>query len=95
MTPEAERLLHILRTATPHREVYRSRTGECWRVNHRGGRFSANAVRELFDGGYIQSVWSNCPYDAYHIGRTVNVDRSKAERKKRGKSAPTIFVGDP
>lgn len=91
---EARRLLHLLTTATPHREVYRGRDGG-WYLTYGGGPFSEIAVRLLLERKQIQQVYSSLPDDAFHVGRTWDCERTMAARKKLGKSAPDYFVGDP
>lgn len=93
---EASSLLAILTNGVPHREVYHGRDGG-WFVTYGGGQVSVEAVQSLFDRGLIVSVYNNCPADAYHVGRTLDVKRTMEERKKhrRGKDAPKIYVGDP
>lgn len=75
------------------REVYRAQDGQ-WFVTRGGGPFSDDTVQRLVKAGTIQSVYSNCPKDAYHIGKTWDYDRTMALRKKVGK-VPQVFVGDP
>jgi hypothetical protein len=89
-------LLDLLTNGQPHREVYHGRDGGWW-VTYGGGEVSADAVRALVEGGHIVSVYSDCPKDAYHVGRTLDVARTMAERQKhqRRKDAPKIYVGDP
>jgi hypothetical protein len=94
MTPAARALLELLTHGHPHRKVYRARNGSGWYVTYRGGRVDLSAVRELFDGGHIKSVYSNCPHDAYHVGRTIDVDRTIADRKKPGRDAPLVYIDD-
>ena len=95
MTPEAERLLHILRDAYPHREVYRAKNESGWYVTYGGGKFTYSVVLELIDEGYITSVYSDCPFEMYHVGRTIDVVRTMEERRKyKRKDAPLIYVGD-
>jgi len=90
---DAEELLEILTNGTPHREVYRGQGGG-WFVTYGGGRTSAHAVDILFQGGQIHSVYSNCRNDAYHVGRTMDIDKTIAERKRLGSKIINIYVGD-
>lgn len=95
---EEDRLRALLRGGHPHREVYRAGDGSGrWFVTYGGGEFSEQSVRALVKKGVIQSVYSNCPNDCFHVGRTLDIDRTLAERKKhrRGKDAPKIYVDDP
>ena len=94
---DAYALLQMLRTAIPHREVYVAGDGSGrWFVTYNGGQVSAGAVHELVEGGHIRSVYSKCPNDCYHVGRTLDIERTIEERKKhrRAKDAPLIYVGD-
>ncbi len=86
-------LLDLLRHAQPHREVYQAQRGG-WFISHGGGETTESAVRRLVDAGQIQSVYSNCPDAAYHIGRTWDCERTLEARKRLGKAAPNYFVGD-
>jgi hypothetical protein len=90
----AEQLLDVLRHSSPHREVYMAKYSHRWLVTYGGGEASAAAVHQLVQGGQIQSVYSNCPNDSYHIGRTWDYERTMAARKILGKAAPDYFVGD-
>lgn len=98
MSPEATNLFEILKTEPPHREVYVAgdRSGR-WFITYGGGEVSYRTVKELVDGGHIRSVYNNCPDDSYHIGRTLDVQRTVEERKRhrRGKDALLIYVDDP
>jgi hypothetical protein len=84
-------LLTVLKTAVPHREVYRGQDGH-WYVTYGAGRVSPQAVEELKRCGEIVSVYSNCPNDAYHVGRTLDYERTIEARKKHGKGAPLVYV---
>lgn len=95
MSPQAEALLDLLINGHPHRVVYRSRHGNSWFVTYHSGKVDVAIVRELFDAGHIVSVYSNCPTDSYHIGRTIDVERSMAARKKHGKGEPIIYCAPP
>lgn len=88
---DADWLLNILTNDIPHREVYRGRDGGWW-LTYGHGEVPAEAVRELVRRGAIVSVYSNCPNDAYHVGQTIDIDRTMAARKKLGKSAPTYYI---
>jgi hypothetical protein len=97
MTPAASALLDLLTNGHPHREVYIAGNGSGeWYVTHGGGQVDVEAVRELVAGGHIKSVYSDCPNDCYHVGRTLDVERTIEERKKhrRGKDAPKIYMED-
>jgi hypothetical protein len=89
----AEELLNILTIGSPHREVYRGESGEWW-VTYGGGQASYEAVSELLQRNLIHSVYSDCPNDAFHIGKTLDVQATIAERKKhrRAKDASQIYV---
>ena len=91
----AEALLHVLRSGARHREVYRSgRNPDRWFVTYDSGEATATAVTQLVEEGKIQPVYSNCPDDSYHVGRTWDCERTLAARKILGKAAPDYFVGD-
>ena len=90
----AGQLLHVLRHGIPHRKIYRGKDSGRWLLTYGGGEASAEAVHQLVQGGEIQSVYSNCPDNSYHIGRTWDCGRTLAARKILGKSAPDYFVGD-
>ena len=95
---DAAWLLDLLTNGTPHREVFKSRDdARQWYVTYGGGPVSAEVVQELVKAGSIRSVYSNCPNDAYHVGRTLDIERTLAERKRhrRAKDAPKIYVDDP
>jgi hypothetical protein len=96
MTPAAAALLDLLTNGQPHREVYIANDRSGWWVTYGGGQVDEAAVRELVAGGHIRSVYSDCPNDCYHVGRTLDVARTMEERKKhrRRKDAPLIYVQD-
>lgn len=95
ISAQAERLLAILTSAEPHRNVYRGDRTQRWFVTHGGGEFSSEAVRELVNLGRIASVHSDCAEDAYHVGRTLDCKRTAEARKKYGKRAELVYVDDP
>lgn len=79
---DADRLLEVLKTETPHRELYRGRDGG-WYITRGGyGRVPPEAVTELLLRKAIVSVYSDCPGDAYHVGRTIDIPATIALRKK-------------
>lgn len=88
-----EELLDLLTNGEPHREVYRAGKGG-WYVTYGGERTTTQAVDRLFKTGKINSVYSNCPLDAYHVGRTMDIDQTMAERKRLGVRDIKIYVGD-
>ena len=69
---EAGRLLVLLTTGVPHREVYRAADGSGWYVTYGGGRFSWAAVDRLIRDGHIHSRYSDCPEEMYHVGKTLD-----------------------
>lgn len=79
---EADRLLAILRSG--EREVYRAQGGG-WFVTRGGGQFSFEAISELLRRRAIVSVYSTCPNDVYHVGKTLDMDATLAYRKGREK----------
>lgn len=90
---EAERLLALL-TDGRKRQVYRGRDGGGWWVTYGGGQFSQNAVTQLIERGSISSCYSDCPDEAYHVGKTLDVKATLAERQKhrRRKDAPHVYT---
>lgn len=91
---DAEWLLDILTHGTPHRTVYHGRDGG-WFVSYGGGEVSRTIVQNLVAQGLIASCYSDCPKEAYHVGRTWDVQRTLEARKKLGKAAPNIYVDLP
>jgi hypothetical protein len=88
---DADWLLNILTNEVPHREVYRGRDGGWW-LTRGHGEVPPEAVAELLRRGAIVSVYSDCPTDSYHVGRTIDIPRTLAARKKLGKAAPHIYT---
>lgn len=91
----ASMVMELLKSGEPHRELYRARDGG-WFITHGGGAVSDNVARDIIASGEVNSVYSNCPTDAYHVGKTLDVDATIAERKKHrhGKDAPKIYIQD-
>lgn len=90
-TRDADWLLNILTNAEPHREVYHGQRGGWW-LTHGYGEVPAESVRELVRRGAIVSVYSNCPDDAYHVGLTLDIDRTMEARNRLGKGAPNYYL---
>jgi hypothetical protein len=88
---DADWLLDLLTNGEPHRQVYRGQDGN-WYVTYGGGEVSASVVGALVKRGAVVSVYSNCPNDAYHVGRTLDYERTMAARKKHGRGAPNIYI---
>lgn len=86
-------LYKLLRDGQPHREVYRGQSGR-WFVTYGGGEVACSAVEELVERELIHSVYSNCPRDGYHVGKTLDVGATNEERKKhrRRADAPLIYT---
>lgn len=93
MTPGAQKLYDLLRYETPHREVYGACDGG-WYVTYGGGEQKAECVHELVRLGLIQSVYSTCPQDAYHVGKTLDIKATTTEREKHAnrKNSPLIYT---
>lgn len=85
-------LLDIL-TRDPDRFIYRGRDGGWWLTKSRG-ELDPNVVRDLIRRGAIVSCYSDCPDDAYHVGKTIDIPRTMEERKKhrRKRDAPKIYT---
>ena len=94
MITDPQELFDLLTHGPSHRRVYHGRDGR-WFVTYGGGEVSADAVLTLRREGKIISVYSNCPTEAYHVGRTVDWKRSMERRKAKGKKVPVVYVGDP
>ncbi len=92
---EARRLLEILTNHVRHRNVYRAQNGSGWYVTQGGGPFSEKAVKKLVASRSVGSVYSDCPNDAYHVGRTYDVARTLEARKRTGNRSVDIYVEDP
>lgn len=95
---DAAQLLQILTSGEPHREVYRGDGTNQWFVTYGGGEASAEAVQELVAAGKIRSLYSNCPNDAYHVGRTIDMEATVAARQKipgHAKRSIIVYVEDP
>lgn len=90
---DADWLLQMLK-GPPKREVYRGRDGGWWLTRGNGHEIDPDAVRELLRRGEIVSVYSDCPNDSYHVGRTLDTTRTLEARKKRGNRGIMIYVGD-
>lgn len=78
----AAELLDVLTRGDPHREVYRGDRTNRWFVTYGGGETTFEAVQDLVRRGEIHSVYSCCADSAYHVGRTVDWDRSVFSPKK-------------
>lgn len=90
---ESDELYDLLMNGTPHREVYHGQAGGWW-LTYGGGEVSPHAVRDLLGRGIIQSVYSDCPNEAYHVGKTLDIQATLEERKKhrRAKDALRIYT---
>jgi hypothetical protein len=90
----ADELLRLLTAGDKPRQVYRAANGSGWYITYTGTRVSVTAVDALLRAGKIQSVYSDCPRDTYHVGKTLDVKTTIEERKKhrRGKDAPKIYT---
>lgn len=93
MIRDPEELYRLLREGEPHREVYIAQGGG-WYVTYGGGEVDYSAVYSLVRSGRIASVYNECPDSGYHVGKTLDVAATQAERKKhrRGKDAPLIYT---
>ena len=96
MSPDAKRLLELLKDPMRERSVYRARD-DTWWVTYGGGQFPDFAVQQLIDAGHIHDCYSDLPNQSYHVGKTLDTTRTLAVRKhfRRTKDAPLIYVGDP
>lgn len=94
LSKEAQQLYDLLKNGRPHREVYRAADGSGWYITHQRGRVNEGVVSELIRFGYIRSCYSNCPSEAYHVGKTFDVDATLAERKnyRQTKDTPIIYT---
>jgi hypothetical protein len=88
---DADWLLGVLK-GYPHREVYRGHNGGWWLTRGDGAEIDPDAVRELLRRGEIVSVYSDCPNDAYHVGRTLDTKRTIEARKANGNRAIMIYL---
>jgi hypothetical protein len=87
---DADALLAVLKTCLPHREVYRAQNGE-WFVTYGGNQTTYDAVKQLLERGEIASVYSNCPDQAYHVGRTIDMGATMIARKS-DRRAPLVYI---
>jgi hypothetical protein len=77
----ADELLRVLTRGEPHRNVYRAAKGG-WYVTYDGGETSYEAVQELIRRGAIQSVYNGeAEYHCYHVGKTLDMQRSRFGKK--------------
>jgi hypothetical protein len=77
----ADELLHALKTAKPHRELYIGTDGR-WHMTYEAGTINTNFVNELVRSGYVQSVYSDMPTTSYHVGKTWDCEATMAARKR-------------
>lgn len=96
-TRDAAWLLDLLTNGEPHREVYLGADGSWYVTYGGGGPVEASIIQGLVKQGLISPVYNRLPPQSYHIGRTLHIERTMAERQKhrRSKDAPKIYVGDP
>lgn len=91
MTPEADYFLAILRSADPHRELYRGRNG-AWYITYGAGQVPLSVVHEIVRSGAVRSVYSDCPHDSYHVGQTIDCHATRELRKKPGNRHAKIYL---
>jgi hypothetical protein len=63
--------------------VYFVPSSHQWWVTYGGGQADEAAVRALVEQGKIHSVYSTCPNDAYHIGKTYDMKASRFTKRDR------------
>jgi hypothetical protein len=92
---DPDALYDILCHATPHRELYKTQSGE-WRITYDRRPIDTLAVRRLVASGRVASVYSTHPTIGYHVGRTIDTDRTMEARKSgRISRGDLIYIGDP
>lgn len=91
---DADGLLHLLTHGYPQRDVYEGRDGR-WYVTYGGGEVDLESVLTLVRAGKINSKYSDVPRGMYYVGRTIDVPRTMEARRKHGKNANIVHVGDP
>lgn len=85
-------LLDILTNGHPHRKLYLGQNGN-WYVTYGGvGPVDRGLVRRLVDRGAVQSVYSSIPNQAYHVGKTIDCERTLEARRRHGRKAGTIYI---
>ena len=90
-----EELLEILR-GDKTRMVYRTTDGN-WCYSSPGNDhhvIDAAVVEELVSKNILRPCYTNTT-DAYHLGRTLDVDRTLAARRAKGNRTENIYAGDP
>lgn len=86
----ADELMDIL-AKDPDRFIYRGCDGG-WFLTKRRGELNSEIVWDLIRRGAIRSRYSDCPNEAYHAGKTIDITLSLAARKKFGKGAPLVYI---
>ncbi len=84
-------ILDLLRQPEPHRHLYRGRDGN-WYVSYGGGKVSAEVAQAVIASGEVNSVYSDCPNDSYHVGRTLDVVATTAIRKTPGNRDTKVYL---
>lgn len=89
---DADKLLHLLRHAKPKHKIYRARNGE-WYVTYGGGPVGEAVVRSLVERKLIRRTYSNYE-DSYQVGPTIDMEATQERRKREGRKAPLVYVGE-
>lgn len=90
----ADELLALLKDH-PDRMVYFAASGRGWFISRmKIGLVPESFVNELVARGDIHSCYSSIPHEAYHVGKTLDIEATKSERLKhsKGSDAPKIYT---
>ena len=88
-----DELLKLLTNGQPHREVYRGDRTQRWFVTYGGGEADPEAVFYLVRMGKIHPVYNNTD-DAFHVGPTLDLEKTMSERKRTGNKKLEIYVNE-
>lgn len=65
-------------------QMYKSTVGT-WHLTRHRGQIAPEVVASLVNSGSVQSVYSNIPSEAYHVGKTWDYEATMAARKRGDK----------
>lgn len=87
---QAEEVLALLKS-DPRRSLYKGQDRR-WYITYGGGEVPLEVVRALVATKAVNSVYSDCPDDSFHVGPTLDCEATRTIRQQPGKRHEKVYL---
>jgi hypothetical protein len=85
-----DEVLELLKS-DPRRSLYKGQDFR-WYITYSGGEVPLEVVQALVATKAVNSVYSDCPNDSFHVGPTLDCEATRAVRQQPGNRHEKVYL---